>query len=79
MELDVLAFGERLIASIPALREEAGRIAVEEDTAQRLVRATVAQAWHKRCSRDETDLSGWLGALMHSEYARAAREPRSFR
>lgn len=78
MELDVLAFGEKLVAALPALREEAGRIAPEGETAQRLVRATMAKAWRKREIKRETDLRTWLGAILRHEHARAAAEPRTF-
>jgi hypothetical protein len=67
METDVLAFGERLIAAIPGLRAEAGRLAHEHDAADRLVRITVAQAWRRRAARDAVDLPVWLGELMRSE------------
>ena len=69
MELDVLAFGERLIASIPALRMEADRIVPEADAARALVRATVAEAWRKRSAHADLELRGWLGDLLRREYA----------
>ena len=75
METDVLAFGERLIAAIPVLRVEAGRLEHEHDAADRLVRITVAQAWRRRAAHDAVDLPVWLTQLMACEYA---AEPRSF-
>jgi RNA polymerase sigma-70 factor (ECF subfamily) len=78
VELDVLAFGERLIAAIPALRAEAGRIAPGHDDADKLVRDTVAKAWRKRAAGRDTDLPAWLGAIMRHEHATRSAEPRSF-
>ncbi|HWA63066.1 MAG TPA: hypothetical protein VG939_16925 [Caulobacteraceae bacterium] len=77
MELDVLAFGERLIASIPALRAEAGLMASEPD-ADRLVRATVAKAWRKRAHGGGRELQSWLGDILRHEHARITAEPRTF-
>ena len=62
MELDVLAFGESLIAHIPVLRREAETLAAPEE-AHRLVRATVASAWRKRPVGDQGDIRGWLEEL----------------
>lgn len=80
MELDVLAFGETLIAHIPVLRREAASLTPEPETAHRLVRATVAKAWQGRSARGEIDMDGWLGQLLMQEHARVGRfgEPRSF-
>ncbi|MBS0411145.1 MAG: hypothetical protein JSR86_14595 [Proteobacteria bacterium] len=71
MELDVLAFGETLIAHIPVLRREAETLTPEPEAARRLVRATVAKAWRGRTNHDEIDVTGWLGELMRQEYASA--------
>jgi hypothetical protein len=79
MELDVLAFGERLIASIPALRLEADKIVPEADAARALVRATVARAWRKRGAHANLEMRSWLGELLRREYANGvAGERRSF-
>jgi DNA-directed RNA polymerase specialized sigma24 family protein len=78
MELDVLAFGETLIAHIPALRREADNLTAEPETARRLVRATVAKAWRGRPARPHGDLRLWLGDLLRQEHSLAAHEPRSF-
>ncbi len=80
MELDVLAFGETLIAHIPVLRREAASLTPEPETAHRLVRATVAKAWQGRTARSENGLAGWLGQLLIQEHARIAPfgEPHSF-
>jgi DNA-directed RNA polymerase specialized sigma24 family protein len=81
MELDVLAFGETLIAQIPVLRREAASLTPEPETAHRLVRATVAKAWQDRPAHSEYgDIRTWLGDLMRREHADKARfgEPRSF-
>lgn len=80
MELDVLAFGETLIAHIPVLRREAASLTPEPETAHRLVRATVAKAWQGRSFQAGNDMGGWLGKLLKQEYARGPfGEPRSFR
>jgi DNA-directed RNA polymerase specialized sigma24 family protein len=78
MELDVLAFGETLIAHIPVLRREADNLTPEPETAHRLVRATVARAWRGRPAGDQGDIRIWLGDLLRKEHAAAFREPRSF-
>ncbi len=79
MELDVLAFGESLIAHIPALRREAEHLTAEPEAARRLVRATVAKAWRGRPARTQADIGGWLGDLLRREHSVLGDEPRSFR
>lgn len=78
MELDVLAFGESLIAQIPALRREAEHLTHEPESARRLVRATVAKAWRGRPQRHQGDLRDWLGDLLRHEHSVLVGEPRSF-
>jgi DNA-directed RNA polymerase specialized sigma24 family protein len=78
MELDVLAFGETLIAHIPVLRREAESLTAEPEDAHRLVRATVAKAWRGRPSGNHGDIRGWLGDLLRQEHTLALAEPRSF-
>lgn len=78
MELDVLAFGESLIAHIPALRREAEYLTHEPETARRLVRATMAKAWRGRPAKTHGDIGGWLGDLMRHEHSVLIGEPRSF-
>ena len=80
MELDVLAFGETLIAHIPVLRREAEILTPEPETARRLVRATVARAWRGRPVGEHGDIRSWLGDIMRKEHADTVRfgEPRSF-